>query len=180
MKIMKKVLIVVDMQKDFVDGALGSREAAAIVPNVAGKIETFDGDGILVTYDTHYADYMETLEGKKLPVSHCVEGTEGHALDKNIEKALMGKKHIDVKKNTFGSFDLPRILAEQYPGEELEIEVVGLCTDICVVSNALILRAAFPNAKITVDAGCCAGVSPATHEAAFATMACCQIDITGK
>ena len=177
---MKKVLVVVDMQKDFVDGALGSREAAAIVPNVARKIRAFDGDGIIVTFDTHYPDYLETLEGKKLPVVHCVEGTAGHALDGEVQKALEGKQYTKVLKKTFGSFDVPRILGEAYPGEALEIEVVGLCTDICVVSNALILRAAYPNAKITVDARCCAGVSPETHRAALATMGCCQIDVTGE
>ena len=177
---MKKVLVVVDMQKDFVDGALGSKEAAAIVPNVARKIRTFDGDGILVTYATHYDNYLETLEGKKLPVVHCIAGTPGHALDGEVQMALEGKQYTKVLKNTFGSFDLPRILGETYPGEALDIEIVGLCTDICVVSNALILRAAYPNAKITVDARCCAGVSPATHQAALATMGCCQIDVTGE
>ena len=176
---MKRILIVVDMQKDFVDGALGSPEAAAIVPNVANKIRTFDGDAIIVTFDTHYANYLETLEGKKLPVVHCVEGTPGHALDGEIQKALEGKEYIEVLKNTFGSFDVPRILKEKFPGESLDVEIVGLCTDICVVSNALILRAAYPNATIAVDARCCAGVSPATHHAALATMGCCQIDVTG-
>ena len=177
---MKRVLVVVDMQRDFVDGALGSKEAAAIVPNVAEKIRAFDGDGILVTYDTHYENYMDTLEGKKLPVVHCVEGTPGHALDGEIQKALEGKEYIAVLKNTFGSFEVPRILKETFPGESPEIEIVGLCTDICVVSNALILRAAFPDAAITVDARCCAGVSPATHHAALATMSCCQIDVIGE
>ena len=177
---MKRILIVVDMQKDFVDGALGSREAAAIVPNVANKIRTFDGDAIIVTFDTHYANYLETLEGKKLPVVHCVEGTPGHALDGEIQKALEGKEYIEVLKNTFGSFDVPRILKEKFPGESLDVEIVGLCTDICVVSNALILRAAYPNATIAVDARCCAGVSPATHQAALATVGCCQIDVTGE
>ena len=174
---MKRVLIVVDMQKDFVDGALGSKEAAAIVPNVAEKIRTFDGDGILVTYDTHYENYMETLEGKKLPVVHCVEGTPGHALDGEIEKALEGKEYIAVLKNTFGSFEVPRILKETFPGESPEIEIVGLCTDICVVSNALMLKANFPEMEISVDSACCAGVTPETHEAALATMRCCQIHV---
>ena len=174
---MKKVLVVVDMQKDFVDGALGSKEAAAIVPNVAEKIRTFDGDGILVTYDTHYANYLETLEGKKLPVVHCIEGTAGHALDGAVQKALEGKQYTKVLKNTFGSFDVPRILGETYPGETLEIEIVGLCTDICVVSNALMLKANFPEMEVSVDSACCAGVTPETHEAALATMRCCQINV---
>ena len=116
-----------------------------------------------MTYDTHYDNYLETLEGKKLPVVHCIAGTPGHALDGEVQMALEGKPYTKVLKNTFGSFDLPRILGETYPGEALDIEIVGLCTDICVVSNALILRAAYPNAKITVDARCCAGVSPTTR-----------------
>lgn len=176
---MNKVLIIVDMQKDFVDGALGSPAAAAIVPAAAEKIRAFDGDTILVTLDTHDGNYLQTLEGKKLPVPHCIKGTPGHALNHNIQTALAGKPYILVEKNTFGSFDVPRILAEKYPGEAPEQEIIGLCTDICVISNALILRAAFPNAKITVDARCCAGVSEETHLAALAAMKCCQIDVNG-
>ena len=132
---MKKVLVVVDMQKDFVDGALGSKEAAAIVPNVARKIRTFDGDGILVTYDTHYDNYLETLEGKKLPVVHCIAGTPGHALDGEVQMALEGKQYTKVLKNTFGSFDLPRILGETYPGEALDMMIaVGVGTGVGVSS----------------------------------------------
>ena len=174
---MKKALIVVDMQKDFVDGALGSPAAAAIVPAVAEKIREFDGDTILVTLDTHDTNYPQTLEGQKLPISHCIKGTPGHALNQDVQMALDGKTYILVEKHTFGSFDVPKILTEKYPGETLELELLGLCTDICVISNALILRAAFPDAKITVAARCCAGVTEETHRAALAAMKCCQIDV---
>ena len=158
---MKKALIVVDMQKDFVDGSLGTPAAQSIVPAVAEKIRAFRGDALLVTLDTHGADYLQTLEGKKLPIPHCIKGTPGHL----------------VEKNTFGSFDVARLLAERFPGETPEIELVGLCTDICVLSNALLLRAAFPNAPITVDARCCAGVTEDAHRAALTAMQSCQIDI---
>lgn len=165
------------MQNDFVDGALGTKEAVKIVPNVAKKIKEFDGDEIFVTYDTHYDNYLSTLEGKKLPVPHCIDGTLGHELCGGVKEALAGREYKEVYKAGFGSFSISRGLKDRYPGEEVEIEVVGLCTDICVVSNALILRAGYPNARITVDASCCAGVTPETHEAALKTMECCQIDI---
>ena len=174
---MKKILVVVDMQNDFVDGALGTREAVAIVPNVVKKIREFDGDEIFVTYDTHYDNYLSTLEGQKLPVPHCIDGSYGHGLNAEVKAALAGKQYQDVIKAGFGSFSISRGLKDRYPGEEMEIELVGLCTDICVVSNALIMRAGYPNAKITVDASCCAGVTPETHAAALTTMRCCQIDV---
>lgn len=174
---MKKILVVVDMQNDFVDGALGSKAAEEIVPNVVKKINAFDGDEIFVTYDTHYDNYASTLEGKKLPVPHCIEGTSGHELNADVKAALEGKNRTDVIKTTFGTFEISRILKEKYAGEELAIELLGLCTDICVISNALILRASFPNSAITVDASCCAGVSDATHKAALDAMRCCQIDV---
>ena len=174
---MKKVLVVVDMQNDFVDGALGTKEAIAIVPNVVKKIREFDGDEIFVTYDTHYDNYMNTLEGQKLPVPHCIDGSYGHELNAEVKAALEGKQYKDVIKAGFGSFSISRGLKDRYPGEEIEVEMVGLCTDVCVVSNALIMRAGYPNAKITVDASCCAGVTPETHEAALTTMKCCQIDV---
>ena len=172
---MKKVLVVVDMQNDFVDGALGSAEAQAIVHNVCKKIEEFQGD-LYVTFDTHYENYMQTLEGKKLPVPHCIEGSEGHALHPQVAAALAGKAYTPIIKKTFGSFEIAEKL-QQTAAEEMEIELVGLCTDICVISNALILRAAFPNTLIRVDQNCCAGVSEQTHEAALSTMRCYQIDI---
>ena len=177
--IMKKILVVVDMQNDFVDGALGSKEAVAIVPNVAEKITDSDADEIFVTLDTHFENYPETLEGKKLPVAHCIDGTRGHELNAEIKKALLGKNYKEVKKTTFGSFDISKRLKESYPDEEFEFEFAGLCTDVCVVSNVIIMRAAFPDAKITVDSNCCAGITPETHKAALDTMKSCQIDVIG-
>lgn len=169
---MKNVLVVVDMQNDFIDGALGTPEAQAIVENAVRKISSFEGE-IFVTYDTHFDSYMNTLEGKKLPVPHCIKGTPGYALAPAVSAALEGKRYTAIQKYTFGTFEI----AEKLKGEDVSITLIGLCTDICVISNALILRAAFPNAEITVDASCCAGVTPATHEAALATMKCCQIDV---
>lgn len=174
---MKRILVVVDMQNDFVDGSLGTAEAKAIIPNVAKKIREFGGDEIFVTYDTHHENYLETLEGKKLPVVHCIEGSSGHELNPEIKKALEGKKYHEVLKAGFGSFSITRGLKDRFPGEDMEFEVVGLCTDVCVVSNALIIRAGYPNAGITVDSSCCAGITPNTHKAALETMKCCQIDI---
>lgn len=176
---MKKLLIVVDMQKDFVNGSLGSEIAGAIVPNVVNKIESFNGD-IIATYDTHFENYMETTEGKKLPVPHCIKGTNGWKLDSNVQIALDKKGFTAVEKNTFGSIDLPKIISDNYNVNNIEIELVGLCTDICVVSNALLLKANFPEIPITVDASCCAGVSVETHNSAIATMRCCQINIIGE
>ena len=173
---MKKFLIVVDMQKDFVDGALGSKEAVAIVPAAVKKIKEFRGD-ILVTFDTHFDNYMETAEGRKLPVPHCIRDTDGWQLNKDIAAALEDKDYIPVEKLTFGSVDLPELIRAAFDGDAVSIELIGLCTDICVVSNALILKANFPEAQIAVDAKCCAGVTPEKHEAALETMRSCQIDI---
>lgn len=173
---MKKFLIVVDMQKDFVDGALGTKEAEAIVPAVREKIENFDGE-IIVTYDTHFEDYTETSEGEKLPVPHCIKDTDGWQLNDEIQKALEGKDYTVVEKITFGSVDLPDFIEEKTEGENFSAELVGLCTDICVVSNALVLKANFPEADLSVDSSCCAGVTPETHEAALTTMKMCQITI---
>lgn len=174
---MKKILVVVDMQKDFIDGALGTKEAESIVPAAAEKIHSFDGDEIFVTFDTHYADYSDTLEGKRLPVPHCIEGTPGHELDSQIRLALKNKEYTKVIKTTFGTFEIGRIMRKKYPGEELEAEFIGLCTDICVISNVLILRAFYPDSVIRVFAGCCAGVTPEAHEAALTAMKSCQIDV---
>ncbi len=176
---MKKVLIVVDMQKDFVDGALGSAEAAAIVDNVVKKIESFDGD-IIVTYDTHHKNYMETQEGKNLPVPHCIKGTEGWELDPKVRAALEGREYRAIEKPTFGSVELAEYIKEKYNPDDIEIELIGLCTDICVVSNALLLKANFLEAKVSVDASCCAGVTPDSHNAALLTMKMCQINVTGE
>lgn len=169
-----RTLIVVDMQNDFIDGSLGTKEAQAIVPNVKAKIAEYRkrGDRIIFTRDTHGDDYLSTPEGKKLPVEHCIKGTEGWEIADGLEVPNCDY----VNKSTFGwlhwkdnsSFGVGTI------------ELVGLCTDICVVSNALILKAAFPNAEITVDAGCCAGVTPETHKAALETMKMCQINVVGE
>lgn len=173
---MKKFLVIVDMQKDFVDGALGTAEAVAIVPKLAEKIKNFDGE-LIVTYDTHTEDYMNTSEGKNLPVPHCIKGTAGWELDSAIAAALEGREYTAVEKPTFGSVRLPGIIGEMAAGEEFEIELAGLCTDICVVSNALLLKASFPEVKISVDASCSAGVTPESHNAAVTTMRMCQIGI---
>ena len=173
---MKKLLIVVDMQKDFVDGALGTPEAQKIVDKVVEKIKGFDGD-VIATLDTHTPDYMQTQEGVKLPVPHCIKGTDGWKLIPAVDAALEEKGYTAVEKPTFGSVTLPELLAQKYDTSELQIELVGLCTDICVVSNALLLKAFFPEVPICVDAACCAGVSPESHQAALQTMASCQITV---
>lgn len=173
---MKKILIVVDMQKDFIDGALGTKEAVSIVDNAANKIKAFDGD-IIVTYDTHTEDYMKTQEGKNLPVPHCIKGTSGWMLDSKIESALEGKKFKAIEKPTFGSTYLAEYIKANYNPDEIEIELIGLCTDICVVSNALLMKANFLETKVSVDASCCAGVTPESHEAALVTMKMCQVNV---
>lgn len=166
---MKRTLIVVDMQNDFISMAMGSAEAEAILPAVKEKIARYAarGDEIIYTRDTHGEDYLDTPEGRKLPVVHCVRGTEGWQLAEGIY--IPGSRIID--KPTFGWTG--------WGSESFEaVELVGLCTDICVVSNALILRALFPDAEISVDPGCCAGVTPESHEAALCVMKMCQIDVT--
>ena len=173
---MKHFLIVVDMQKDFVDGALGTAEALAIVPKVAEKIRQFDGE-IFATLDTHFDDYMNTMEGKKLPVVHCVKETEGWQLDRTVMQALSEKGYTPVEKLTFGSTALPELIRKAAGEEVFTIELIGLCTDICVVSNALLLQAHFPECDISVDAACCAGVTPELHKAALQTMQSCHIQI---
>lgn len=167
-----KALIVVDMQKDFVDGALGTKEAEAIVDNVKKKIADCRKAGmqIIFTRDTHPENYLETYEGKHLPVTHCVEGTEGWAIDSRL---TVEEKDIIVNKPTFGYMGW-----DAYDFEE--VEIIGLCTDICVISNALIIRAMNPEMDITVTANCCAGVTPETHNAALATMKMCQIQVVGE
>lgn len=172
---MKKVLIVVDMQKDFVDGALGSKEATAIVDDVVSKIKDFDGE-IIVTYDTHYNDYMGTREGKYLPVPHCIKNTDGWQLNAKVQEALKTKEYSTIYKPTFGS----TTLVERFNGcnqFDTEVTLIGLCTDICVVSNALLLKAHYPEMNIIVDAKCCAGVTVESHKAALTTMKMCQIEV---
>ena len=173
---MKRILIVVDMQKDFVDGALGTAEAVAIVDNVVNKIEGFDGD-IIVTYDTHCEGYMDTQEGKNLPVPHCIKGTDGWRLDSKVQSALDKKAYKAIEKPTFGSVELVSYIKENYNPEKIEIELIGLCTDICVVSNALLLKADLLETKVSVDSSCCAGVTPESHNAALLTMKMCQVNV---
>ena len=176
-----KVLVVVDMQNDFIDGSLGTKEAQAIVPNVKKKIDEAvqNGDLIVFTRDTHFENYLETNEGKKLPVKHCIKDTEGW----KIRDELMARVDFDnariLDKFTFGSSELPVLLhMDKVATSYDEIELCGLCTDICVVSNALLLKAAFYDSmEISVDATCCAGVTPETHEAALKTMEMCQINV---
>ena len=169
---MKKTLIVIDMQNDFIDGALGTKEAQAIVPNVKRKIEEYEarGDAIVFTKDTHYSNYLETNEGKHLPVEHCIEGTHGWEISSELDWSA----YPIVEKETFGN-----IYWKSFFDFE-EVELVGLCTDICVVSNALILKAMYPEINITVDASCCAGVTPESHKAALTTMKMCQINVIGE
>lgn len=177
-----KVLVVVDMQKDFVDGSLGSPEARAIVPNVAEKVKKYAEmeDGLVVyTRDTHFADYMDTREGRYLPVMHCVYETEGWEI---VPEVLNDQAAVVIfNKETFGYRAIAEEIAYIVNGkmdQEIDsIEVCGLCTDICVVSNALILKANFPSIPFTVDSSCCAGVTPEKHEAALEVMRSCQIDV---
>lgn len=174
---MKKVLIVVDMQNDFVDGALGTKEAEGIVDAVVSKIQKFEGP-IIATLDTHSQNYLDTAEGKKLPVPHCIKMTRGWLLNEKVFEALSDKEYQMIEKKTFGSTKLVKVIRKMMKEEEIEIECVGLCTDICVVSNALLLKAHFPEMTIQVDASCCAGVTPETHQAALETMRMSQIDVT--
>lgn len=169
---MKKLLVVVDMQNDFVDGSLGSGEAQAVVPAVKAKIEEYQGEGqeVVFTMDTHYDNYLETLEGKKLPVMHCLKQTKGW----EICPELAGYSGKRFEKTTFGSVELARYVEEQ---EYDAVELVGLCTDICVITNALLLKTAVPGTPICVDSACCAGVTIESHENALEAMKMCQVDI---
>lgn len=169
----RNVLVVVDMQKDFIDGALGTKEAVQIVDNVAELVKSFDGE-VVFTRDTHFDDYLETQEGKKLPVPHCIKGTDGWQIDKKLETLRPdGMKVFD--KLTFGSMELAAYLQSI---ETLEhVTIIGLCTDICVISNALLIKAFLPEAEIRVMENCCAGVTPKSHENALEAMKMCQIKI---
>ena len=183
---MKKVLIVIDCQKDFIDGSLANPEAQEKVPNIVKKINEFNGDAIIFTLDTHEENYLETKEGKNLPFVHCVKGTEGWELNDDIATAIneavkRGVTVDVVEKPTFGSFNLPLRVKNIVGDEEFEAEFVGFCTDICVVSNALILKAAaYEIANIIVDASCCAGVTHDSHRAAITAMEMCQITVVNK
>lgn len=174
---MKKLLIAVDMQNDFIDGSLGTAEAQAVVSNLVEKIKNWNGD-IICTRDTHNDNYLNTREGKYLSVPHCIQGTEGHKLNHNIQQALNGHDvSIVFDKYTFGSTALPEIIRGH---EYNHIELAGLCTDICVISNAMLLKAAYPETDISIDASCCAGVTPESHKNALAAMKMCQINIINE
>ncbi|HWR60866.1 MAG TPA: isochorismatase family cysteine hydrolase [Clostridia bacterium] len=176
---MSKVLIVVDMQNDFIDGALGTKEAEKIAGRVADKIAKHSG-AVIFTRDTHSEAYLSTQEGHNLPVVHCIEGTHGWELQKDIGRLAEDKHSKVFDKNTFGSRELAEYLEELSSREAVEeIELVGLCTDICVISNALTIKAFLPETRIRVDASCCAGVTPESHRNALAAMKVCQIEILG-
>ena len=172
---MRKLLLVIDMQNDFIDGALGTPEAEAIVDNVVEQIGKYPSQDVFATRDTHFENYLDTQEGKKLPVVHCVKGTPGWSLNEKIAAALGPAEIID--KPTFGSAVLAEKLAAMAEKDDLEITLVGLCTDICVVSNALLIKAHLPETPVRVIASCCAGVTPASHKAALDTMGMCQVEI---
>ena len=173
---MRNILVVIDMQNDFISGSLGSESARCIVPSAVEVIKNFEGE-VFATLDTHGADYFSTLEGKRLPVAHCIKGTSGWEIESSVAEALRSKEARLIEKRTFGSVDLPAAIDGTAGGADLDITLLGLDTDICVVSNALSLRMHYPDARITVLADCCAGSSPEAHDAALAVMRSCQIDI---
>lgn len=174
---MKQLLLVIDMQNDFIDGVLGSKEAIAVVPRVKEKIENFCGK-VLFTRDTHMENYMETQEGKKLPVPHCIKNTKGWEIHPELE-ALRKEEAID--KLTFGSDALALRMQKENKGEKIDrITLIGVCTDICVISNAMLLKAFLPETEIIVDASCCAGVTPESHKIALQAMKACQIVIENE
>lgn len=187
-----KIIVCVDLQNDFIDGSLGTQEAQAIVPKVVEKLKNIDKENTLVlfTKDTHQKDYLETFEGKLLQVEHCIENTAGWSINKEISSVIDHMdgaltyssatiKHSRIYKNTFGSDDL-RDFFNKHKDEIDEVEFCGLCTDICVVSNVLMARQEMPDKVITVDASCCAGVTPESHRAALLTMKMCQINVINE
>ena len=171
-----KILVVVDMQNDFIDGALGTKEAAAIVPGVVKKIKGFDGM-VVATCDTHHTDYINTQEGRNLPVIHCIEESNGWNIATDVYEA-MGSSTEKFYKPTFGSVELADWLLQRYLLDGLEeVVLIGLCTDICVISNAMLIKAYIPEVRVTVDAACCAGTTPDNHNIALCAMKACQISI---
>lgn len=174
---MSKYLVVVDMQNDFIDGSLGSEAAQAVLPRVIDKIKNFPGT-VVYTRDTHDEDYLETLEGKNLPVVHCVRDTEGWEFQKDIKEMQTASRSLVFDKETFGSIQMAGCLQgidRMAPIEE--VIVIGLCTDICVMANAALIRTAMPNTPIRVDASCCAGTTPEAHECALKAMKALQIEV---
>lgn len=176
-----KFLIVVDMQNDFINGTLGSKEAQAVVPKVRDKLDEYSGT-VIFTRDTHDKDYLKTQEGINLPVNHCILGTKGWQICNELKPFVKDGENIHDKR-TFGSVQLPQLLqllSIANDSEIEEIELCGLCTDICVISNAMILKAAYPEAKIVIDAACCAGVTPESHKNALEAMKAVQIKIINE
>ena len=179
---MKKILVVVDMQNDFIDGPLGTPEAIAIVDRVCEKIREGGWDKIVLTRDTHDDDYLETMEGQKLPIEHCIRNSDGWLLNTKVHKAVHGITYkcegISIfNKPTFGSLGLVNQIIRKRDSKNIELTLVGVCTDICVISNALLLKAHYPEMKIVVDASCCAGSTPEKHRMALEVMKSCQIDV---
>lgn len=171
----KHVLAVIDMQNDFIDGALGTKEAEAIVENVAAQIRDFEGE-VVYTRDTHFEGYLGTQEGKRLPVPHCIKDTEGWQIREQVRQACAGDVKI-FDKPAFGSVELAEYLKDMPDLEN--VTLIGLCTDICVISNALLIKAFLPEVTVKVDADCCAGVTPESHKNALEAMKMCQVEISG-
>lgn len=183
----KKILVVVDVQNDFVYGSLGSDEAVAVVPNIVKKVNEYrnNSDLIIFTQDTHYNNYLDTQEGKKLPVEHCIRGTSGWDFISELNPKDIRTYHSNIRtvlKDTFGyHWDrVPLIGMFEFEKPAYEVEIIGLCTDICVITNALLIKTYYPEAKITVDASCCAGTTPDKHTAALNVMKSCQINVIGE
>lgn len=176
---MGNLLVVVDMQKDFIDGALGTKEAVAIVPNVVRKIKEFQqaGDKIIFTKDTHFENYMETQEGRNLPVMHCIKGTDGHEICEEIKAVINPEEYTVYEKLTFGSSEFAQDLKEGVYDDAESITLIGLCTDICVISNAMLCKTFLTETPVYIAADCCAGVTPESHENALRAMEMCQIKI---
>lgn len=170
---MRKVIVVIDMQNDFIDGALGTKEAQVMLPHLVAKLEREKDALLIFTQDTHSKNYMETQEGRNLPVPHCIKPEKGWEIAPSLQP-FVKKAAAVIEKPAFGSLELPKAVAKLQPDE---VELVGLCTDICVISNAMILKAAFPELPVAVDASCCAGVTPASHDNTLQAMKMCQVDI---
>lgn len=173
--VLMRYLVVVDMQRDFINGSLGTREAQTVLPRVVSKVSSFDGE-VVCTMDTHGPDYLSTQEGRLLPVEHCIAGTPGWEIPPELSDVLDSRRARRYMKGTFGSVELAQDLVTK---DVDSVEVVGLCTDICVVSNAMLLKAYLPEVTISVDASCCAGTNPERHRAALETMRSCQVRVDG-
>ena len=179
---MSKLLVVIDMQNDFIDGTLGTKEAVQIVDNVVNKIKKYElsGDAIIFTKDTHFDNYLDTQEGKNLPVKHCIAKTGGWEFCSKFQNATDLGKYKIYEKVTFGSSELAKDLMNGVYDTVSQIELVGICTDICVISNAMLIKAFLPEIPVTVDASCCAGVTKESHKNALEAMKMCQINITNE